>query len=308
MQLFGDWRVSYLNRVDVVPDQAKIRRRFKQYLRLGANSRSSNARKAARENFVATGGGERSIQELLGKPRETNMPEYLWVVVYVTKIEPVSQRCLDFVDADARAELMVPMLYVGHRRDSQRKRDSVRISDARRRGTSDNGLTQITRHLLDSGMAYPADFRFDEIYTQEFLGLVDHGMGLEASNAHDASVIEDLKRLDVIERFLAEEGPRPLNSKIDNALLGVTNIRGLLREHDTPVGALDEARVAMKIEKAKKKLQAKYREYRRRFIQDERGDRVLPILGVTKDGIGQTRTAEFGAARRKRILRDMDIE
>ena len=125
--------------------------------------------------------------------------QYLWVVVYVTRIEPISQRCIDFVELDQRAELMVPMVYVGHRRDNQNKRDSVRISDATRRGRSDNGLTQITRHLLDNGMKHRDDFVFEEIWNLEVMGFVDHGVGLEASNALDASVIEDLKRLDVIE-------------------------------------------------------------------------------------------------------------
>ena len=63
---------------------------------------------------------------------------------------------------------------------------------------------------------------------------------------------------------------------------------------------------AKKLEKAKNKLQAKYREYTRRFIKDETGDPVLPILEVTKDGIGQVRSAQFSAARRKRILGDME--
>jgi len=123
------------------------------------------------------------------------MSEYLWIVVYVTKIHPVSERCRDFVELDDKAGMMTKMVYVGHRRDNQNKRDSVRISDAKRRGTSDNGLTQITRYYIDNEMVYNIDFRFDEIWNLEVLGLVDHGSGLEASNALDASVIEDLKRI-----------------------------------------------------------------------------------------------------------------
>ena len=92
------------------------------------------------------------------------MPEYLWVMDYVTKIQPISDKCREFVECGDKAALMVPMVYVGHRRDSQNKRDSVRISDARRRGTSDNGLTQFTRYLLDNGMVYNTDFRFEEIW------------------------------------------------------------------------------------------------------------------------------------------------
>jgi hypothetical protein len=184
------------------------------------------------------------------------MPEYLWVTVYVTKIQPISERCQDFVEFDDKAALMTPMVYVGHRRDAQNKRDSVRISDAKRRGTSDNGMTQITRYYLDNDMVYNIDFRFDEIWNLEVLGLVDHGMGLESSNAQDATVIEDLKRLEVISQFLDDEGPRPLNSKIDNSILGVTNIRGLLREHDTPLENLDRIKIRTKLRKAQKKLQA----------------------------------------------------
>jgi hypothetical protein len=135
-------------------------------------------------------------------------------------------------------------------------------------------------------MVYNTDFRFEEIWNLEVLGLVDHGVGLEASNAQDASVVEDLKLLEVIEFFLNNERPRPLNSKVDNALLGVTNIRGLINEHDTTLAALDIPRITKKVEKAQNKLQARYDEYKRRFLRDENGDLVLPILGTTQDGIG----------------------
>ena len=80
-----------------------------------------------------------------------------------------------------------------------------------------------------------------------------------------------------------------------------------MREHDTPADALDEPRIRSKLSKARKKLEARYREYTRRFIQDETGDPILPILGVTKDGLGQTRTAEFTPARRERILEDLRV-
>ena len=303
--LFNDWKLRFLNRASGDPGADKTRRRFMQYLSLGANSRSTRAREAARQNLVGGAGGIGKIQYLLGKGADVNMPEYLWVVVYVTRINPISQRCIDFAENDPKAALMVPMVYVGHRRDTQAKRDSVRISDATRRGQSDNGLTQITRHLLDAGFKHRDDFVFDEIWNLEVLGFVDHGVGLEASNAADASVIEDIKRLDVIQEFLEGDGPRPLNSKIDNALLGVTNIRGLLREHETPRGALDIPRIERKLRKARDKLDAKYRGYRRRFIKDQNGDPVLPILNTTMDGLGQVRTAQFTPAARKRILRDM---
>jgi hypothetical protein len=42
-------------------------------------------------------------------------------------------------------------------------------------------------------------------------------------------------------------GPRPFNSKIDNSLLGATNISGLLKTHDTPASSLDEDRILEKI-------------------------------------------------------------
>ncbi len=130
-------------------------------------------------------------------------------------------------------------------------------------------------------------------------------IGLEARNALNASVIEDIKRLEVISEFLLDEGPRPLNSKIDNSLLGVTNIRDLLRDHDTPLEHLDRPKIRTKLRKAQKKLQTRYDAYKRRFICDENGDRVVPVLGTTRDGIGQTRTAVFNPTQRKNILRGM---
>jgi len=70
----------------------------------------------------------------------------------------------------------------------------------------------------------------------------------------DASVIEDLKRLEVILSFILEEGPRPLKSKSDNTLIGFTNIRVLLRDHDTPLDNLDCSKMCTRLRKAKKKL------------------------------------------------------
>ena len=84
------------------------------------------------------------------------------------------------------------------------------------------------------------------------LGLVDHGMGLESSNVQDTFVVEDLKRLEVIESFINNEEPRSLNSKIDNALLGVTSIRSLLKEHDTTLAALEIPRITKKLKKLKR--------------------------------------------------------
>jgi hypothetical protein len=163
LELFDDWLLRFLNRARGDSRADTIRRRFMQYLRLGASSRSSTARMAACEGYISSSGGIRKIQYLLGKGGEQNMPEYLWVVVYVTKIHPVSQRCRDFVELDDKAGMMIQIVYVRHRRDNQNKRDSVRISDAKRRGTSDNGLTQITRYYLDTEMVYNVDLRSDEI-------------------------------------------------------------------------------------------------------------------------------------------------
>ena len=87
---------------------------------------------------------------------------------------------------------------------------------------------------MEAGLVYKQDFKFDEFWTVEVLGRVDHGHGLEASNAVDASVVEDLKRLEYIKAFIDNNGPRPFNAKIDNSLLGATNISGLLEDHDTP--------------------------------------------------------------------------
>ncbi len=85
------------------------------------------------------------------------------MTVYVTKTRFVSERCQNFVELDDNAGLMTSMVYVRHRRDAQNKHDPMRISEAKRRGTSDNGMTQIARHYLDNEMVYNVDFRFEEI-------------------------------------------------------------------------------------------------------------------------------------------------
>ncbi len=89
----------------------------------------------------------------------------------------------------------------------QNKRDSVRISDAKCRCTTDNGMTQMKRHYLDNEMVYNVDIRFEKIWNLEVIGLVDHGMGLESSNALEATVIETLKRLKVIYQFCLTKVP-----------------------------------------------------------------------------------------------------
>jgi hypothetical protein len=124
-ELFDDWRLRLLNRARKNPGANKIRRRFMQYLNLGASSRASKARTAAREGYISSSGRLRKIQYILGKGGEINMLEYLWVTVYVTKIQPISERCQDFVELDDKAGLLTSMVYVGHRRDAQNKRDSV---------------------------------------------------------------------------------------------------------------------------------------------------------------------------------------
>ncbi len=86
------------------------------------------------------------------------------------------------------------------------------------------------------------------------LRLVVNGVGLESRNALDATAIEDLKRLEVISQFLLDEGLMPLNSKIENSVLGVTNIRVLLREHDNLLQNLDGLKIRTKLRKALKKL------------------------------------------------------
>jgi hypothetical protein len=74
-------------------------------------------------------------------------------------------------------------------------------------------LIELVRLLLDVVMRHGTDFRFDEYYTEEVLRRVDHGHGLEASNAIDASVREDLVRLRLIKDFISGAGPRPFNAK-----------------------------------------------------------------------------------------------
>jgi hypothetical protein len=102
-EVIDDWRLRFLNRDRNDPGAKKIRRRFMQYLNLGANSGASKARTAAHEGYISSSGGLRKIQYTLGKGGEINMPEYLWVVVYVTNIHPISERCRDFVELDDKA-------------------------------------------------------------------------------------------------------------------------------------------------------------------------------------------------------------
>ena len=117
---------------------------------------------------------------------------------------------------------------------------------------SANGMIRLTRRLLNEGFVFQQHFVFDEIWSLEVLSRADHGHGLEAANAPDASVVEDLKRIELINEFLDGEGPCIFNSKIDNALLGVTNVRGILGDEDTPVGDLDVQRIKEKLAKATK--------------------------------------------------------
>jgi hypothetical protein len=107
----------------------------------------------------------------------------------------------------------------------------------------------------------------------------------------------------MIYEFLLDEGPRLLNSKIDNALLGDTNIRGLMRDHGTPLENLDRPKIRTKLRKAKKKLQARFHAYKRRFIRYENGNYMLHVLGTTRDGIGQARATEFNPTYGNNVLR-----
>ena len=55
-ELFDDWRLIILNRAKNDPGAKIIRRRFMQYLRLGANYRSTAARTAARQGSISIWG------------------------------------------------------------------------------------------------------------------------------------------------------------------------------------------------------------------------------------------------------------
>jgi hypothetical protein len=114
--------------------------------------------------------------------------------------------------------------------------------------------------LLDAGLRYGTDFQFDEFDTEEVLGRVDHGHGLEASNATDASVREDLVRLNAIEAFISGVRPLPFNAKIYNSLLGVTDISRLVGDHNKPVGQLNVPALMEKLAEAREVLNRKRRE------------------------------------------------
>ena len=303
--LYDNWRVRYLRRGDTEATAEKLRRRFKQYLSLGKKSPAREARIGGRQIYSIRNGAISRIQTLLGKAPDEQLPQYLWVTVYVTKLRPISEAAIQFQNQNDKARLMTPMVYVGHRRDSQLVRDRVRISNARARPGTNNGLIELTALYLQNGFVFRTDFDFEEIWDIQVLGEVDHGHGLEASNALQASLLEDLKRIEIIEEFLEGDGPRPLNAKIDNSLLGVTNIEGLLGPHDRPVEDLNVERIMSKLNKAKRKLQRSYENYKKRFIKDENGVPALPAPNVTRDGIGQVRTAQFSQQRRRNILRQM---
>jgi hypothetical protein len=66
-------------------------------------------------------------------------------------------------------------------------------------------------------MRHGTNFRFDTYHTEEVLGRVDHGHGLDASNAIYASAREDLACLSVIKNFISGVGPQPFNANIDKS-------------------------------------------------------------------------------------------
>ena len=95
-ELFDDWLLRFLNSANNDLGAKRIRLPFMQYLRLGANYRSA-------AGFISNSGGVRKIQYLLGKGDETNMPENLWVMVYVNKIQPISNKYREFIEIDDKA-------------------------------------------------------------------------------------------------------------------------------------------------------------------------------------------------------------
>ena len=110
-------------------------------------------------------------------------------------------------------------------------------------------------------------------------------------------------------KFLEGVGPRPYNSKVDNSLLGVTNISGLLKNHDTPADQLDVQALKKKLGRTQAKLKRKWNAYQKMFVKDRnRNVRVLPRPGTTRDGIGQLRTAQFSQSQRKRLLEQMNAD
>ena len=63
---------------------------------------------------------------------------------------------------------------------------------------------------------------------------------------------EDVKRMEHVLKFLEGVGPRPYNSKVDDSLLGVTSISGLLKNHDTPADQLDVQALKKKLSMLKR--------------------------------------------------------
>jgi hypothetical protein len=258
------WEAKFANRGE---DPGMADRRFDQCLSLGRRSLPRRTNRAMRESHELAAGVDTKIQFLLKMPTSAKLPEWLWVTVYKVRVNLLTQVARDLATTNPTVALLAPMVYIRHRRDSAIVRNPFRVSDGARRARSANGLIELARVMLGASLRHGNDFRFNEIYTEEVLGRVDHCHGLESSNAIDASVREDLVRLSVVKDFISGARPRPFNAKIGNSLLGVTNISGLLGAHNKPVGQLDVPALMEKLAKARKVLIPKRGEYLRKFIR-----------------------------------------
>jgi hypothetical protein len=155
-------------------------RRFDQYLSLGRRSMPRRTNQAIRESHELAAGADTKIQLLLKKQVGARLPEWLWVTVYKVRVNLLTQAARDLATNNLTVALLVPMVYIGHHRDSAIVRNRVGVSDGARRAISANGLVELVHLLLGGGLRHGIDFRFDECYTEEVLGRVDHGHGLEA--------------------------------------------------------------------------------------------------------------------------------
>eukprot|EP00873_Tetraselmis_striata_P039361 jgi/Tetstr1/459625/TSEL_004981.t1 len=164
--LYAVWESKFMSRAE---DPSLAERRFDLYLSLGRRSKPRRTAKAIRDAVGLASGARTKYQFLLGKTAPFRMPEWMWVVVYKTRMRLVSLAAQAAVAADPAMALLAPMVYIGHRRDSVVVWDRVRLSDARRRTRSANGLVELTRLLLGAGLSHGAggDFVFDEFYQEE---------------------------------------------------------------------------------------------------------------------------------------------
>eukprot|EP00873_Tetraselmis_striata_P003266 jgi/Tetstr1/423530/TSEL_014203.t1 len=168
--LYAVWESKFMSRAE---DPSLAERRFDQYLSLGRRSKPRRTAKAIRDAVGLASGARTKIQFLLGKTAPFRMPEWMWVVVYKTRMRLVSLALKRRSPPTPPWPCSPPLVYIGHRRRlGGWYEDRVRLSDARRRTRSANGLWSSPVSFWDAGLSHGAGaiLVFDEFYQEECLG------------------------------------------------------------------------------------------------------------------------------------------